>query len=205
MSFIFIRHADLEYPYDSYDTLSLRQLDALATDKIQPHINGKLAAAKIKHHLEHGFLNKGSIDVIYHSPSLRSRETAELLATQLGVNEVHELKCLQEIAFSPKKLVSEKKFQEAGMNAVREAVYKAVAHGQTNESSAELIARIQELQSLILDNNGRSILIVTHGFFMRLLQIALKNNKLTFSVSEQRQAVNCDYLQGFTHKLGEKQ
>ena len=36
MKVIFVRHADLKYPYNNYDRLSLGQLDLLATEKTQP-------------------------------------------------------------------------------------------------------------------------------------------------------------------------
>lgn len=203
MKAIFVRHADLKYPYNNYDRLSLKQLDLLATEKTQPHISSKVAKSKIKTHLADSFIVKDGVDAIYYSPASRAKETATILADMLNVSETKELDYLQEIAFSPKKLVPSAVFKHEGMDAIREAVYKAVEQDTAGETTAALVARVHQIQALLADNNGRTIIVVTHGFFMRLLQIALLRNKLTFTVSDQRQAVNYDYLQGFVYTQGE--
>lgn len=203
MKVIFVRHADLKYPYNNYDGLSLQKLDLLATEKIQPHINAKLARSKIKKHIADGFLVKNGVDAIYYSSAPRAKETAALLANALNIKVVKELEYLHEIAFSPKKLISNSMFESKGMEAVREAVYKAVEQNTADETTSAMTARIHQIQSLIANNGGRTIIIVTHGFFMRLLQIALLHNKLTFNVSDQKRAVNYGYLQGFTFTQGE--
>jgi broad specificity phosphatase PhoE len=172
----------------------------LATEKIQPQINRRRAKSKIKKHIANGFLAVDGIDAIYYSSAPRAKETAALLADALNVTETKELGYLHEIAFSPKKLVSDTGFEWHGMHAVREAVYEAVAQGTTDEAAATIIGRIQKIERLLANNKDRTIVIVTHGFFMRLLQIALLQNKLTFSVSDQRQAVNYGYLQGFAYE-----
>ena len=200
MKVVFIRHADLKYPYNNYDRLSLKQLDLLATEKTQPQINSRLAKSKIKKHIAEDFLPINRVDAIYYSTAPRSKETAAILADMLNVNKTKELDYLQEIAFSPKKLVPSSAFEHNGMNAVREAVYKAVEQGATNETTADLVARIEQIKKLVNKHRGQTIVVVTHGFFMRLLQIALLHNKLTFTVNDQKQAINYDYLQGFTYR-----
>jgi hypothetical protein len=42
---------------------------------------------------------------------------------------------LHEIAFSPSKLISDTTFQRKGMDAVRKAVYKAVAENAADEAT----------------------------------------------------------------------
>lgn len=203
MQVIFVRHADLKYPYNNYDRLTLRQLDLLATEKTQPHINDRLARSKIKAHLADGFLAKNGVDAIYYSSATRAKQTAALLADMLNVSETKELDYLREIGFSPKRLVSSLTFERSGMNAVREAVYSAIEQDAADETSKELVARIGQIKKLLGKHKGQTIVVVTHGFFMRLLQIALLHNKLTFTISDQEQAVNYDYLQGFTYTQGE--
>jgi broad specificity phosphatase PhoE len=203
MKVIFIRHADLKYPYNDYDRLSLKQLDLLATEKTQPHINDRLARSKIKTHLADGFLVKNGVDAICYSSAPRAKQTAAILADMLNVSETKELDYLREIGFSPKKLVSSLTFKRSGMNAVREAVYRAIEQDTADETTKELVARIGQIKKLLDEHKSQTIVVVTHGFFMRLLQIALLHNKLTFSVSDQKQAVNHDYLQGFTYIQGE--
>jgi broad specificity phosphatase PhoE len=199
MKVIFVRHADLACPYDNYDRLSLEQLDLLATGTAQPHINTKLAMAKIQKHIADGFFAKDGINAIYYSPALRAKETAALLAGTLDVTEVEELGCLHEIVFSPSKLISEATFQRKGMDVVREAVYKAVAENKADEATPAMLARVRQIQSLIARNDDKTIIIVTHGFFMRLLQLVFLLKTVHFSVSNQQQVVNYDYLQGFAY------
>ena len=199
MKVIFVRHADLMYPYNNYDRLSLEQLDLLATGTAQPHINTKLAMSKIQKHIADGFFAKDGINAIYYSPALRAKETAVLLAGTLNVTEVEELGYLHEIAFSPSKLISDTTFQRKGMDAVRKAVYKAVAENAADEATPAMLARVRQIQSLISRNDDKTIIIVTHGFFMRLLQLVFLHKTVHFSVSSQQQVVNYDYLQGFAY------
>lgn len=204
MKAIFVRHADLKYPYNNYDRLSLKHLDLLATEKIQPQINRRLAKAKIKKHIADGFMAIDEVDAIYYSSTPRAKETAAVLAETLNVTELKELLYLHEIAFSPKKLVSLTDFERNGMDAVRVALYKAIAQGTADESHKTILERIREVEHLLRCNKNRTIVIVTHGFFMRLLQIAFLQNKLTFNISDQKHAVNYGYLQGFTYEQGEE-
>lgn len=201
MKVIFIRHAGLKYPYNNYDRLSLEQLDSLATGTVQPHINTRVAKAKIKKHIEDGFLVKNEVDAIYYSPTPRAEETAMILAGLLTAPKREELSCLKEITFSPKKLVTKNTFEHQGMNAVRKALYRAIEQGVADESISTLLERIHRVQDLIVSDSNRTIVIVTHGFFMRLLQIVLLHDTSTFSVKDQQQAVNYDYLQGFSYVL----
>jgi len=197
MGAIIIRHSKLQAPYDNYDSLSLHDLDMLAMEKVQPHIDRDFAMAKIQKYLDSGLLEKGSIDAVYHSPSIRSRETASLLATELGIFEVKENDFLREIIFSPKKLISVAAFKSAGMQEVRERVYEAVEQEKDVESTRTLLKRITSVRELITNNQNRNILIVTHGFFMRPLQLALFENKQKFTASDQRRSINPGYLEGF--------
>lgn len=199
MKAVFIRHGDLKYPYNSYDKLSLYQLDLLATEKVQPSINIRLAKSKIRNHKHEGLFTDGRIDTIYHSPTLRATETALLISDELNVGHVKEMDFLKEVSFSPKKLVSEADFKLHGMEAVREAVYEAVAEDGASESFFELIGRVNMVKQMLLENKRQNIAIVTHGFFMRLLQISLIQGSSEFSVEAQRQATNYDYLKGFIY------
>lgn len=199
MKVIFIRHAGLKYPYNNYDRLSLEQLDTLATEKVHPSINTRVARATIKKHIEDGFLVKNKVDVIYYSPALRAQQTAQLLADTLTIQSSEERSYLQEIAFSPKKLASKDTFKKQGMHAVREALYEAIEHDRIDESHTALQKRVNQVKELITSDDERTAIIVTHGFFMRLLQIALLHNKSTYSAKNQRLAVNYGNLQGFIY------
>lgn len=203
MKVIFVRHADLKYPYNNYDRLSLKQLDLLATEKIQPHVNSRLAKTKIKKYLACGFLAKNGVDAIYYSSAPRAKETAAILADMLNVSKTQELSYLKEIGFSPKRLISNSTFEHSGMNVVRKAVYEAIEQDAADETYKELVARIGQIKKLLGKHKGQTIVVVTHGFLMRLLQIALLHKKLTFTASDQKQAVNYDYLQGFAYTQGE--
>lgn len=200
MSTIIVRHSKLMPPYNNYDGLSLHDLDMLATERIQPHIDRDFALAKIQKYLACGLIKKGSVDAVYHSPSVRSRETAGLLAAELSIPEIEESDFLGEIIFSPKKLVSPAAFKSEGMAEVRERVYEAVEQGKGGESTRELRERITSVRKLIADNHNRNIVIVTHGFFMRPLQLALFENKQKFTVSDQRRSINPGYLEGFFYQ-----
>jgi len=193
----FVRHAELEKPFSDYEKVGLDTLDALATARIDPRINKKVALKKVKE-LKMDHLGKIPFKTIYHSSSTRARETAEMLASELSVPDVRPLECLDEITFSPKKLISKQQFEEQGMGILRESVFNQISEGKNIESNKKIRQRLTELKKLCDNSQDDNILFVTHGFYMRLIQIFFKDSMVKFSVANQQQAINYNNLMGFS-------
>lgn len=113
-------------------------------------------------------INKDDWDIILTSPLGRARETAEIIAEQLGFSEVQ----LQD-------LLIERSFGEAEGLAYEQwkALYSNLDEIPGGESKSELIARSQ----LLLDtfratHPGKRVLAVSHGALIRtVLSVSSKN------------------------------
>ena len=113
-------------------------------------------------------INKDDWDIIFTSPLGRARETAEIIAEQLGFSEVQQ-----------QDLLIERSFGEAEGLAYEQwkAMYSNLDEIPGGESKSELIARSE----LLLDtfratHPGKRVLAVSHGALIRtVLSVSSKN------------------------------
>jgi broad specificity phosphatase PhoE len=113
-------------------------------------------------------INKDDWDIILTSPLGRARETAEIIAEQLGFSEVQQ-----------QDLLIERSFGEAEGLAYEQwkAMYSNLDEIPGGESKSELIARSE----LLLDtfratHPGKRVLAVSHGALIRtVLSVSSKN------------------------------
>lgn len=160
----FLRHASLAPPFDNYDTLSLYQLDRLARQDVNPPIDPEALiddTVRQKLHLD-------DVKTVFCATSLRARQTS-LLA---GPASAKPLPLLDEIRFTPSMLVSPADYDARGMQAVRDGLFEALlaGDGAAAETVKDIYARIAALERLF-SSSGSDILCVTHGFFMRFLEL----------------------------------
>jgi len=147
--FIFMRHGESEG--NSTDTVSFKKglKDDHLTDK------GKEQVLKSAQELK----NK-KIDVVISSPFARTRETAEIVAKELGIGEVVYDERLGELdpgSFDGKNWFDYHSAQSQLKNWYRESV-------SGGESYADLVKRVGGvLYELEQNYQGKNILIVSHG------------------------------------------
>ncbi len=98
-------------------------------------------------------------------------------------------------------LVPYVEYQLRGMEAVREADFLAIASDQITEKKQDLLTRLSQVDHILRFGSGKNILLITHGFFMRLLQLYFLDRKRTFSVADLAAATNYSYLDGFTVEI----
>ena len=108
-------------------------------------------------------------DLIGHSPLKRAVETAELLRNKLGVVKLKEMQSLHEVTFD-KDIILEHEFES--LNQIRP---KIIERWYCNENKAESfdgsLARVKEIESFLSERQERKIILVTHGWFLRLLEL----------------------------------
>lgn len=194
MTITFLRHGPLLPPYDDYNKLSLDQLNDLALQNINPSVNEEAARKRIASSV----LLKEAFDVIYVSPSARTMETAKIINQYTEIKNIEILDELKEILFTPKDLVDKKKYQRSGLQAVREGLFEALENGSNTENLQDIIARISRLENKIVSTTQSSVLIITHGFLLRVLQLYFKQPKEIINAKSLNEAVNYDYVSGFS-------
>lgn len=127
------------------------------------------------------------IDVIYHSPAKRSIQTANFIQERLakmGHKKPRISNALQselaEVKFS-KDIISKQEFKEyGGIDGCREIILKKWYDGNNIETFQDSIGRATRLCDFLKNKNDKCILLITHGWYIRLLYMYFKNMRNEF-------------------------
>jgi len=174
---IFIRHGRSEGGID-YEDMSYTEFKKRLLKEVDPNLNPTFFDG-------YRFEKLGKIDIIFTSDSNRAKKTAEIFHENLPGNP--PLDCsfeekLKEIEFNNKS-ISEREFNYVGKkyneNHRRLFLKKWYDISKDNgiESYTSSIKRVSNLKNEILnlDDNYQNILIVTHGWFLRLNYLYYNN------------------------------
>ena len=158
-----LRHNRLKPPFDNYDKLTLEQLDDLASGGVDPEIQGISSLDGFDPHITEQLKNA---DIILHAESKRATQTAKQLANLLGgADKLRSDARLNEIYFVPSRLVS--KDDPHYLKTLRTKIYEEIAGGGPG---AELSSQLEKrMSSLRKDYGGKKVVMVTHGFLIRLM------------------------------------
>lgn len=137
---------------------------------------------------------------IYCSSLKRGQETAACFGKKMGVTKIFQTPHLNEVLFDLKNLVSEEEYRSLGSNLVRKQFIQAFIEDRLLESRSNLEKRINFLFEDLNKLKGGNYLLISHSFFMKILQVYLKDGQL-FNHPEILK-VNFDYQQK-TFEFGE--
>ncbi len=196
----FIRHSQLEEPYDDYSRLSYEELDNLSTGKISPGINSNSAKLLRSNKL----IDQKHIDIIFHSNATRSKETGVLM-NDIFFSQDAKLKWLnelKEVEFNVKDLVTKEEYQNNGLKLIRPRLFEAIIKNKIEgiEDYNSINKRIKSIHQFLKKLKSKDIICITHGFFMRFLYLYFKNETKDFSKLTVKQIMsvpNPSYLEGF--------
>ncbi len=201
----FIRHGQLAKPYNDHLTMSYDTLADLALSKLNPGIRSNSPSV---FHRQTKNLNLADIKHIYYNnsgfQSRRSLESAKMIQAELKKMHgrsipLRGLPELKEIKFYVKKLMPRDIYKIKGLALLREKFFQAVL----NNGAIERLNSIQKRAVKILavaerhELLGESVLFVTHDFFMRFLELALKNPKQKITVPTLNKTHLNEYFGGF--------
>lgn len=151
---IFVRHGQ-----------SVKNLIGLFTDEVNDFPLTRLGRKQAKEAGE--FLKKENVDVVYSSPVLRAKETAEIISKQLGGIVVHDAPELIEVdsgSWDGKTIHDIKIKQERDAYLALSAEERYMAkRGGTGESWFEVEKRVRSLFEKILEEHkGKTVVLVSH-------------------------------------------
>lgn len=194
MKITFLRHGPLLEPFDNYNELSLHELSQLAKQEIDPSVDTSKINVGIS---TNDYLLK-KYDVLYLSESQRTSDTAAELSKTISLPPEIKLHELNEIVFDPSKLVTKKEYEKDKLAAIRKRLFVALANNSNIETGEVVLQRIQKLGKILKKTQADTVLVITHGFFMRYLDIFYRQKSQDFSEDALNQAINYDYASGFT-------
>jgi len=117
------------------------------------------------------------VDFVGYSPFIRAVETSEKLRDKLGVKSMEELELLREVKFDKDIILREEyKFLAGNRNDILERWYDGRNKKEKFEDSLE---RVRKIESFLSERQEKTIILVTHGWFLRLLEVYFVQGKHT--------------------------
>lgn len=185
--------------YDSYDLVSRGLRDAPLVE----NASVELAELKLPFLLQ-------DVLTIFTAPRGQTYETAKLIVQVYNLPSVQiiSLDELRGIRFSMKQLISRDEFlsmpYEKAIVKARQQFIRKLFNNELEESFDSVKKRILTVLS-ILGNSEGNVLCISHGFFMKLIEVFTLMPEAFESVSQLEQAFNpkqkpFGFLEGFCLK-----
>jgi broad specificity phosphatase PhoE len=117
------------------------------------------------------------VDFVGYSPATRAVETAEVLRNKLGVKLMEELEPLREVRFYEDVIL---KHEFISLVENRKDILERWYDGRNKaETFEQSMARVRKIGSFLRERQEKTIILVTHGWFLRLLEIYFVQGKHT--------------------------
>lgn len=117
------------------------------------------------------------VDFLGYSPITRAVETAEMLRNKLGVKHMQELEFLRDVKFGEDIILRQEfKSLPENRNDILERWYSGRNKAEKFEDS---LARVRKIESFLSERQEKTIILVTHGWFLRLLEVYFVQGKHT--------------------------
>lgn len=162
---ILIRHTEVEFSSDKY----LGRNDVSLSEKGREHAESIVNKLK-----------KENIDVIYSSGLKRSIQTADIIASGLGVSVKENIPELNELDFGVieglTRNEAEEKYPDLMKKRDTDLMNFKIPEG---ESPVDGLKRaLPAIKNVVSENQGKNILIVLHGLLMRTLLSKFTSNTI---------------------------
>ncbi len=117
------------------------------------------------------------VDFVGCSPYTRAFETAKLLLNELDVKRMKKMPLLHEVRFD-RDIILEHEFKS--LKQIRPEILGRWYNDENKaESFKDSLARVRKLESFLSKRQEKTIILVTHGWFLRLLNIYFVQGKHT--------------------------
>lgn len=175
---IFLRHGKLDLPYKNHGEMPLDIICKLASETLNPAVDKTYTENLISKLFTEGLFD--NIEVIYSSPSSRCQSTANLLKKYIeksgGRNNINvvTIEEANEVSFDLKKIYSSKNIADFDISKINNEVFSAMINGENCEPMNDIQNRVKNIFLNILSNKNKK-LVITHDFFMRVIELYIKN------------------------------
>lgn len=117
------------------------------------------------------------VGFVGYSPIKRAVETANVLRNKLNVESMEEMQCLHEVKFD-KNIICKHEF--ISLQQIRPEILERWRHNRNKAESFNVsLERVKEIESFLIGRQEKTIILVTHGWFLRLLEVYFVQGKHT--------------------------
>lgn len=197
---VFLRHGKVALPYESHDDMPFDVLCALGNQTMDPPSDIVYLESR-RDYLE-ALFSKFNFSKIFRSPSRRCSTLEQYLnaISSRKLPKAGELKELREIFFELNILFPS---QRASLEEISPRLIEEIL---TGGPGAEPLENILRRFNHVVDQIPLSgdVLILTHGFFMRLIASTYENsgNSADPTITTWEDAPRFKYLEGFVLEQG---
>jgi broad specificity phosphatase PhoE len=156
----FLRHGKTSFNYEdsSYDDFIKMLCNGFSTPLVEVEDPGIDLASLPQ-----------QVDLVCYSPFRRAFETAQLLRSHLSVKSMEEQEFLREVGFDRDIILPE---EYVSLAENRKDILERWFGGQNKTEPFEAsLQRAREIESFIRKQHVNTIIMVTHGWFLRLLEV----------------------------------
>lgn len=115
------------------------------------------------------------VDLVCYSPFTRARETAELLRNKPTVKLIEERKFLREVEFD-RDIILRQEYTSLAEN--RKDILERWHDGRNKTESFDAsLERVRAIESFLSERKEKKVILVTHGWFLRLLEVYFLKGK----------------------------
>jgi broad specificity phosphatase PhoE len=161
-----------------------------------------IAKKKLDPSIEDGEAFKKNFDTVFCSSLKRGIQSAKRYSN----TKIEKLSLLDEISFDLTQLLSKEEYKRFGSNLVRQRFVEAFVTDNLDESRKSLKSRIKILIKKLEELPEGDYLLVSHSFFMKIVEVFLKEDSLFDNPDLVRKHFNTDnktyeFGSGFEFKL----
>jgi broad specificity phosphatase PhoE len=167
----FLRHGRTAFDYDnsSYD------------DFIEMLCNGHEIPLLNEHGINFSLL-PDRVEFVAYSPARRAVETANLLHQRLGAIPMEESELLREVRFD-RDIILRQEYESLERN--RKDILERWYYGRNKEEKFEVsLRRVRAIESFIRERPEKTMILVTHGWFLRILDLYFVQGKQTITIDD---------------------
>jgi broad specificity phosphatase PhoE len=122
------------------------------------------------------------VDLVGYSPIARAVQTAKVLRNKLGVISMMEMELLREVSFDLDIILKQ---EYTSLIESRKDILARWYDGRNKaEAFVDSLARVKEIESFLSERQEKTIILVTHGWFLRLLEIYFVQGKHTITLDD---------------------
>ena len=118
-----------------------------------------------------------TIDLLCHSDYKRATQTAQIICDHIDVKAVMQLPSLREVKFD-KQLIRKEEYKYLAGNRV-DILNRWYDNQNWSESFDYSFNRAREIEAFIMTRPEKYILLISHGFFLRILELYFMQGKRT--------------------------
>ncbi len=169
----FMRHGRAIENTDDYEELNYDEFMDFMLKRKDPPLNGFKNIDNVPK----------DIDIIYHSDSLRTKQTAEIIRNEFNEKPLvdESLKdLLAEVKFS-NNIISREEFSKFGrFNGIsRKIILERWFKGENVESFEDSYNRVVTLDKILRESPYKNILLITHAWYLRLVFLFYEGKEIS--------------------------